>query len=131
MEIPEQHVLQPIPLETVTLGGKLLELDNPYRHLGETLYPTLYASYAEVCASIPAPEGLTPVGMAIVLTLQAIERRTAGQAGYLLKMDLRWKYALHLSLDHPGCTGRDLRTFQKRVQIAKPPLNSTLSILAG
>jgi hypothetical protein len=85
------------------------------------LYPTLYTTYAEAFASISAPEGLTPVGLAIVLTLQAIERRTAGQAGYLLKMDLRWKYALHLALDHPGCTGRDLRTFQKRVQIAKPP----------
>ncbi|NTW03547.1 MAG: hypothetical protein HGA19_20120 [Oscillochloris sp.] len=111
------------------MSDKLLEPDNPYRRLGETLYPALHATYAEAFASLPAPEGLTPVGLAIVLALQVIDRRTAGQAGYLLKMDLRWKYALHLPLDHPGCTGRDLRTFHKRVQIAKPPLTTQMAAI--
>ena len=118
-----------MPSDIAALGDKLLEPDNPYRHLGETVYPALHAAYGNALAHIPAPKGLTPVGLAIVLTLQAIERRTAGQAGYLLKMDLRWKYALRLPLDHPACTGRDLRTFQKRVQIAKPPLTEQLAAI--
>lgn len=121
--------LSEIPPDTAVLGNKLLEEDNPYRQLGERVYPALYAAYAEAFASLPTPEGMTPVGLAMVLTLQAIERHTVGQAGYLLKMDLRWKYALRLPLDHPGCTGRDLRTFHKRVQIAKPPLTRQMAAI--
>lgn len=47
-----------MPSDIGELGDRLLEPDNPYRHLGETLYSTLHATYGEAFASIFAPEGL-------------------------------------------------------------------------
>lgn len=118
-----------MPPDIAALGMTLLEPDNPYRHLGETVYPTLHNTYSEAFAHIPVPQGLTPVGLIIVLVLQAIEQCTVGQAGYLLKIDIRWKYALRLPLAYSGCAGRDLCTFHKRIQIAKPPLTEQVSAI--
>lgn len=50
--------LRSMPSDIGELGDRLLEPDNPYRHLGETLYSTLHATYGEAFASIFAPEGL-------------------------------------------------------------------------
>src|SRR5262249_32608669 len=112
--------LRSLPPDTAALGTQLLEPDDPYRRIGDTLYPEIYALYAKELADIPTPAGLTPIDFAIILALQELERLSAGAAANYLRFHLGWKYALRLPMDHRGCTGRDLKTFLKRVQIAKP-----------
>jgi hypothetical protein len=71
-------------------------------------------------AATLTPTSLTPIDLAIILALQELEHLSAGAAANYLRVHLGWKYALRLPMDHRGCTGRDLKTFLKRAQIAKP-----------
>ena len=112
--------LREMPPDTAAWGAQLLSPDDSYRRIGDTLYAEIHALYAEELADLPSPAGLTPIDLAIILALQELERLTAGAAANYLRVHLGWKYALRLPMDHRGCTGRDLKTFLKRVQIAKP-----------
>lgn len=89
--------------------------------LDDTLYAELYIAYAADQAIIPAPAGLTTFDLTVIFTLQQLEQLTAGEAATRVRTERRWKYALHLPLDHPGCTGRDLKTFRKRLEVHQPP----------
>jgi hypothetical protein len=117
----EPQPLREIPEDIAAWGAKVLSPDDPYRRIGDTLYAEIYTLYAEELAGLPTPTDFTPIDLAIILAFQELERLTAGEAASRVGVHLGWKYALHLPLDRRGCTGRDLKTFLKRVQIAKPP----------
>lgn len=115
------HPMREMPPDTAAWGAATLPPDDPYRQIGDTLYAELYADYAADLAVIPAPADLTTFDMAVIFVLQQLEQISAGEAATHVRSDWRWKYALHLSADHPGCTGRDIKTFRKRLEIQQPP----------
>lgn len=118
-----------IPPEILTWGQKVLSEADPYRCIGDVLYPALHTRYMLKFRLLPTPVQLTAVDLAIAVALQKVEGLTAGRAAERLRADLSWKYALHLPLDHSGCTGRDLKTFCKRIAVHRPPLSSHLDAL--
>ncbi|HEY3230262.1 MAG TPA: transposase, partial [Roseiflexaceae bacterium] len=63
----------------------------------------------------------TTFDLAVIFTLQQLQQLSAGEAATRVRTDRRWQYALHLPLDHPGCTGRDIKTFRKRLEVHQPP----------
>jgi hypothetical protein len=120
---------RPLPPDIAAWGLRVLAEDNPFRHIGDVLYPLLYTHYVPVFQAIPTPVQLTAVDLAVVVAFQTIEGLTAGRAAERLRADLSWKYALHLPLDHAGCTGRDLKTFCKRIAVHRPTLSPHLDAL--
>jgi hypothetical protein len=90
--------------------------DDPYRRIGDEVYPSLYDLYAEEFVGVPAPKGLTPVDLAFIVVLGAQADLTVDAAAERLRTDPAWKYALHLPLDHPGCSGDALWRFVKQME---------------
>jgi hypothetical protein len=119
-----------LPTEMAAWGANVLAQDDPFRRIGDTLYAEIYALFADELADIPTPAGFSPIDLAIILAFQELERLTAGTAAGRVGVHLGWKYALHLPLDQRGCTGRDLKTLLKRVQIAKPPRIGQVLLIA-
>jgi hypothetical protein len=110
-----------MPPELAAWGAKHLAADDPYRRIGDEVYPSLYDLYAEEFVSVPAPKGLTPVDLAFLVALGGQNDLTVDAAVERLGADLAWKYALHLPLDHPGCTGDALWRFVKRMERPHSP----------
>jgi hypothetical protein len=107
--------------EIAAWGAQVLPPDDPYRRIGDELYPSLYNLYAEEFVGVPAPKGLTPVDLAFLVALGGQADLTVDAAAERLRTDLAWKYALHLPLDHPGCTGDALWRFVKRMERPHSP----------
>jgi hypothetical protein len=110
-----------MPPDTAAWGAKVLLPDDPYRRIGDEVYATLYQLYAEEFVGVPAPKGLTPVDLAFVVALGGQNDLTVDAAAERLRTDLAWKYALHLPLDHPGCSGHALWRFVKRMERPHSP----------
>jgi hypothetical protein len=106
-----------IPPDIAAWGAQVLPPDDPYRQIGDTFYAELHAEYAGELAVIPAPAHLTTFDLAVIFALQQLEQLTAGEVATRVRSDWCWKYALHLPVDHPGCTGRDIKTFRKRMEM--------------
>src|SRR5262245_57632021 len=115
---PQQR--REIPANIAAWGEQVLPPDDPFRRIGDTLYAEIHTLFAEELAAITTPSGLTPIDLAIILALQELEWLTAGAAANYVRVHLGWKVALHLPFVHRGCTGRDLKTFLKPAQVAKP-----------
>jgi hypothetical protein len=126
----EPRPLREMPPDTAVWGAKVLSSEEPFRRIGDTLYAEIHTLFAKELADIPTPAGFTPIDLAIILAFQELERLTAGEAASRIGVHLGWKYALHLPLSQRGCTGRDLKTFLKRVQIAKPPCIGQVLLIA-
>jgi hypothetical protein len=99
----------------------MLPPDDPYRRIGDEVYPSLYDVYAEEFVGVPAPKGLTPVDLAFLVALGGQADLTVDATVARLRTDLAWKYALHLPLNHPGCTGDVLWRFVKRMERPHSP----------
>lgn len=121
MTLCTQQPDRPMPSDTAAWGAKQLRPDDPYRRIGDELYPSLYDLYAEEYIGVPAPKGLTPVDLALIVALGAQADLTIDAAAERLRTDLAWKYALHLPLDHSGCTGDALWRFVKRMERPHSP----------
>lgn len=73
---------------------------------GDTFYAEICALYAEELAEIPTPTGLTPTDLAIILAVRELERLTADATtnNVRVHLDLDWKHALCLRMNHSGYT---------------------------
>ena len=105
-----------MPPDTAVWGEAHLALDSPYRAIGAQLYESMHAAYTRELVRLPVPEGLTPVDLALLIALSVEAQLTVGGAAARLAADPAWKYALHLPLDHPGCSGDAIWRFLKRVE---------------
>lgn len=74
----------------------------------------MYDAYADEVTRLPAASGLTPIDMIFLVVLGEYLKLTVGETVTRLQMDPAWQYALHLPLDHPGCTPDALRRFLTR-----------------
>lgn len=126
----KSQVLRPLPPEIAAWGAKVLALDQPYRRIGDVVYPELYPQFVDALAAISAPADLTAVDLAFVLAFGQHEHLSLGEAAQQLCTRIDWKYALHLPLDHAGCTGRDLKTFAKRVELAQLLVSQSVRSIA-
>lgn len=113
--------LRPLPPDTAAWGRQMLPPDDPYRRIGDEVYPSLYDLYAEEFAGVPAPKGLTPFDLAFLVALGGQHDLTVDTTAARLRTDPAWKYALHLPLNHPGCTADALWHFVKRMERPHSP----------
>ena len=113
--------LRDMPPELAAWAEKLLPPGDPYRRIGDQVYPAMYDAYAEEFVGVPAPKDLTPVDLAFIVALGGQADLTVDAAAERLRSDLAWKYALHLPLDHPGCSGDALWRFVKRMERPHSP----------
>jgi hypothetical protein len=104
-----------MPPDTAAWGEAHLASDSPYRAIGAQLYESMHAAYAGELVRLPAPEGFTPVDLALLLGLGTQADLTVDAAAARLATDPAWKYALHLPLDHPGYVSDAFWRFLKRV----------------
>jgi Transposase domain (DUF772) len=121
--------LRPLPSDTAAWGAKELLPDDPYRRIGDEVYPSLYDLYAEEFVGVPAPKGLTPVDLAFIVALGGQHDLSVDATAERLRTDPAWKYALHLPLDHPGCPGDALWRFVKRTDGPRCPQRGPIGFI--
>lgn len=109
-------ITRPMPPDTAAWGEAHLAPDDPCRRIGEQLYVSMHDVYAEDLVRLPAPAGLTPVDLALLIGLGGQADLNVDVAAARLVTDPAWKYALRLPLDHPGCGGDALWRFVKRIE---------------
>lgn len=107
--------LQAIPPETVELGQKLLEEDNPYRLIGDRLADLMQDEDFKALYSLIGGPALSPVLLALVLVFQMLEKLPDRLAAQAVRLRIDWKYALHLPLDYPGFHFTNLSHFRQRL----------------
>jgi transposase len=103
--------------ELAAWGANHLDDDDPYKLIGDLLYEDYRdEDFADLYHKEGRP-ALSPVLVALVLVLQALENLPDRKAADAVKCNLKWKYALHLSLDDHGFDASVLCDFRKRLLI--------------
>lgn len=114
MALKPEHP-RPMPEEVAVLGFKLLPPDNPYRLIGDLLYPQYDdADFADLYSAEGKP-AISPVLLTFVTVFQHMENLSDRQAADAVRLRLDWKYALHLPLDYAGFDHSVLCEFRARV----------------
>lgn len=111
----KRHSYHPMPPDTAAWGEAHLAPDSAYRVIGTQLYASMHAAYTEELARLPVPDGFTPVDLALLLALSSVADLSVDAGAARLAADPAWKYALHLPLDHPGCSGDAFWRFVQRI----------------
>ncbi len=105
----------PMPEETGRIGKMLLGENDPYRLIGDQLFAKWKEEeFADLYAREGKP-GYSPVILAFVSVFQFMERLADRQAAQALRMQLDWKYALHLPLEDTGFDFSVLSEFRDRL----------------
>ena len=106
---------RPLPPEMAIWGATHLDEDDPYKLIGDLFYE---GYRDEDFADLYHKEGkpaLSPMLVALVLVLQALENLSDRKAACAVECHLKWKYALHLPLDDYGFDASVLCEFRKRL----------------
>jgi transposase len=106
---------RPMPPEMAAWGARHLADNDPYKLIGDTLYEQYHD---EDFADLYHPEGkpgLSPVLLSFVTVFQALENLPDRKAAEAVEINLKWKYALHLSFDADGFDSSVLCEFRKRL----------------
>lgn len=108
---PPRHM----PKDLAAIGTKLLPPESPYRLIGDQLYEQYNeADFVDLYHPEGKP-GISPVDLSFVTAFQFLEKLSDRQAIEALRLNLGWKYALHLSLDYDGFDFSVLSEFRDRV----------------
>lgn len=105
-----------VPADTAALGQTLLPVTDIYRQIGDRfgeLIPT-----EDIFSSLYSHKGMgavSPLLLALVTTLQAMEKLPDRVAAHYVVTRLDWKYALHLPLGYLGFHWTDLHDFRQRL----------------
>jgi transposase len=106
---------RPMPLEMDAWGAKHLAADDPYKLIGDTLYEQYHdQDFVDLYHKEGQP-GLSPVLLAFVTVFQNLENLPDRRAAEAVEINLKWKYALHLSFDADGFDASVLCEFRKRL----------------
>src|SRR5215831_200270 len=106
---------RPMPPEIAAWGTNHLAGDDPYKLIGDLLYEDYRdEDFADLYHKEGKP-ALSPVLVALVLVLQALENLSDRKAASAVECHLKWKYALHLPLDDHGFDASVLCEFRKRL----------------
>jgi len=106
---------RPMPPEIATWGANYLANDDPYKLVGDTLYEQYHdEDFADLYHKEGKP-ALSPVLLSFVRVFQALENLSDRKASEVVEVNLKWKYALHLSLDAGSFDASVLCEFRKRL----------------
>ena len=124
------HQLGPIPEDTARLLKRLAKgKANRFLQLEKLMLEALSEVDLEEYFSNSGPWGIHPVRVCVLLLLQTMDGLTDRQAAEAVVLNIGWKCALHLELDHPGWNATVLT--DARVRFEANPLSVFLdSILA-
>jgi len=109
------HPPRQLPDDVRQLGNQLLPAGNPYRYVGDHIYPQL--NEADFAFLYPA-EGQpaeSPVDLMLVTAFQFMEDLPDRAAAEAVRLRIDWKYALHLPLNDSGFNFSVLSEFRDRL----------------
>ncbi len=112
----KRYLSRVVPADTAALGQTLLRANDIYRQIGDhfdELLPTEDA-FGLVYSHKGMP-AVSPLLLALVTVLQAMERLPDRVAASYVVTRLDWKYALHLPLGYLGFFFTDLHAFRQRL----------------
>jgi transposase len=92
----------PMPAETAEVGNVLLKADDPYRLVGERLFDKITVEDLVDLYSAEGKPAISPVILAFVSIFQFMEKLPDRQVDEAMRMQIDWKYALHLPMDYAG-----------------------------
>jgi len=101
--------------EMSELGHKLLTADNPYRYVGDHIYPRLNEADFAYLYPATGQSAESPVDLILVTVFQFMESLPDRAAAEAVRLRLDWKYALHLPLDDAGFNFSVLSEFRDRL----------------
>ena len=104
--------------ETAMMMEELFPAKDRYRLFRERIMPVLWKVREELCELYDARQGrpaIEPTVMAGITVLQYMERLPDRQAAEQVRLNLGWKYALELELDHEGIHPTSLTVFRQRL----------------
>jgi len=108
---------RPMPPDMAAWGAKHLANDDPYKLIGDTLYAQYHdEDFADLYPKEGQP-GLSPVLLAFVTVFQTLDNLPDRKAAEAVEINLKWKYALHLSVDAGGFDASVLCEFRKRLLV--------------
>lgn len=106
---------QPIPPDTKTLVGAMLDEDTVYRFVGDVLFEQFHeADFADLYPKDGQP-ALSPVLLSFVTIFQSLEDLSDRKTPYALRVRFDWKYALHLPPKYKGFDHTVLSEFRQRL----------------
>ncbi|HZW02582.1 MAG TPA: transposase [Anaerolineaceae bacterium] len=104
-----------IPIDTFDAARKVYNLAHVYLIIGDRLQTLLKSAdltRLDPASSLDAP---TALRLAMVTAFQYAESLPDSAAEEAIRRRMDWKYALHLSLDHPGYSGETLCQFRRNL----------------
>jgi len=112
----KRYLSRVVPADTAALGQILLRTNDIYRQIGDRFDELLPSE--DVFGPMYSHKGMpavSPLLLALVTTLQAMEKLPDRVAARYVVTRLDWKYALHLPLGYLGFDFTDLHTFRQRL----------------
>ena len=106
---------RPLPSDVGQWGSRLLSADNPYRYVGDQIYPRLNEADFAFLYPAEGQPGESPVDLILVTAFQFMESLPDRAAAEAVRVRLDWKYALHLPLDDAGFNFSVLSEFRDRL----------------
>lgn len=105
----------PLPWETARAAKSVFNIKNIYLAIGDQLAPMFGDLNTESLNAFGERPGGNLFILAMVTVFQFIENMPDRQAADAVRKRMDWKYALHLSLDHPGLDAATLKEFRCRL----------------
>jgi transposase len=104
-----------IPGDTAQVGREILNENDPYRLVGDSVYDFLSLKDFASLYSQLGRGGICPIILSLVTVFQFLENIPDRVAAKWAVTRIDWKYALHLPLTWLGFNFSDLSNFRKRL----------------
>jgi hypothetical protein len=105
----------PLPADTLRVTRSIFHIENLYLSIGDdldALVGDINWAHLDAFGDRPASHLFL---LAMVTAFQFAEELSDQAAAAAVRERMDWKYALHLSLDHPGLNPAELREFRRRL----------------
>ncbi len=114
--MPKRRLSRVVPADTAAIGQTLLRVNDIYRQIGDRFDELMPSE--DIFGPMYSHKGMpavSPLLLALVTILQAMERLPDRVAARHVVTRLDWKYALHLPLGYLGFHFTDLHVFRERL----------------
>ena len=124
-----RRAFPPIPLDTAHAAQDLGDENAPYVRLGNGMERLFDSSAPDLQGELWGEGPALTLQRSVATLLQGVERLTDQQASDATRKRVAWKYALHLSLTHPGFQAPSFCIFRHHLLANAPALHAFQSIL--
>jgi transposase len=104
-----------IPIDTARVGNEILDVDDPYRLVGETVNDFLNLKVFAYLYHVVGRGAICPIILSLVTVFQFLENKPDRAAARCAVTSIDWKYALHVPLTWRGFHFSDLSNFRQRL----------------